>query len=38
MHDYYKRRMEEAPTTACIVGVCIVLAGVLILVAWFIQK
>ena len=37
MHDYYKRRLKEAPQTACVVLICIVLAGVLILVAYVTQ-
>jgi len=33
MHEYYRRRMQEAPLTACIVIGCMLLAGLIIVIA-----
>jgi len=37
MDDYYKRRLEEAPFNAKVVGVCILLATVIITISFFLN-
>lgn len=37
MNDYYKRRQEEAPFNAMVVLVCMILAFVMVVVAWLVK-